>query len=174
MRWFLVNLPEQKERSLAQIIMESGEFIGGEDQRSDLPADIFFRLSFEVQQIPLVDIADKDQVDNAGILTFGVIINQDGLLQPAQPFDYRLQDLVHAQGLDDHGVEFGKDGVILVGGKQDLPAVLSAHQQVGGGELVEFLLDMAWRGAEFIGQFAQVGIPVGVEEEAHQDADTRL
>ena len=92
----------------------------------------------------MIDIADQDQIDDAGILAFGVIIDQECLLQSAQPFDDGFQNLVHAQGLDDHGVEFGKDGVVLVGGKEDLPAVLFAYQQVGGGELIQFLLDMAW------------------------------
>ena len=163
--------PEQQEGVLGEHLPHAVQFLGANRQGSYLPPDVFFGLADQVGKIVLVDVADQDQIDDAGILAFGVIPHQVSFFQVAQPSDDGFQDAIHAQGFPDHGVQFGEQGVLPVGAVEDLPAVLFAGEKAGLVQLPQFLPDLAGRGVELFGKFAQIGVSFRVEKEAHQDVD---
>jgi len=62
----------------------------------------------------LVDISHQDQVDNSGVFAFGIIIDDIGLFQIAQPGQDAFDNLIEAHDLADHGFQFREKRVLVV------------------------------------------------------------
>lgn len=121
-----------------------------------------------------IDIAHKEQVDDAAVAAFGVVVDEVGLFEISQAVDDAVDDPVQADHLADHGFELREEGVLRIGGIEDLPAVLLGCQQVGAGELVQFLTDGVGGEAELFCEFPQIGAAVGIQKEPHQQLDPRF
>ena len=81
----------------SQVFFKSFKFGPGQDQVPDFAVDVPFGFPGQVVQVIIVDVSHQQQVDDAGVLACGVIIQQIGLFQMAQPGDDAVDDLVHAQ-----------------------------------------------------------------------------
>ena len=121
-----------------------------------------------------IDISNQHQVDDAGILSLGIVVDQIGPLQIAQAGDDAVDDLVDAEHLGYHRFEFGKKGMIRIGPVVNPSALFFGLEQVRAGQLVELLADGVGGDAELLGQLAQVGAGVRVEKKPHQELDPGL
>jgi len=143
-------------------------------ERSDFLLNVPFCFCSGVHQVALVDVADEDQVNDACVFTLRVIVDQESLFQAPQALDNRFQNLIHAQGFFNHRRKFAGQGMFLVGGTKKLSPLLVADQGFGLAQLIKFIFDLAGGRLKIIGQFTQVGCPIGVKEETHQNFDASL
>ena len=88
--------------------------------------------------------------------------------------NHAFQYIIHAQGFFDHGVEFREEWVLGVGLVIDLATIFRFVEEAGVVELFEFFTYLAGRKVEFTGQFPQICVSLGVQEETHQNLNTCL
>ena len=72
---FPLPFPHQKVRAVFQLRDKILEFLSGQHQRTDFAFDIAFSFSAEIIQVILVNVSHQHQIDNAGILAFGIVVN---------------------------------------------------------------------------------------------------
>ena len=98
-----------------------------------------------------VDIAHQHEVDDAGVLTFRVIINQVSAFEVAEPADDVVNDLIDAHHFADHGFQFRKERMLLICLIEDLAPGLFSDKEFSSGELIEFFPHRVGRNIEFFG-----------------------
>jgi len=85
----------------------------------------------------MIYIAYKHKVNNAGILTFGVVIDQMSLIPIAKPSHKIINDIINTYDFSDHRFEFRKQGVFLIGHILDLTTVFLTFHPVGKNLSIE-------------------------------------
>ena len=118
-----------------------------------------------------IDDTNQHQVDDAGVLPFGVIADEISFFEISQTLDDAVDHLVDAHHFADHGPEFGKKGMFGVGHVEDLAAGFLCLEEPGLLELVEFLADGIGGNVELLGQLTKVGPGCRIEKKPHQQLD---
>lgn len=98
----------------------------------------------------MIDVTHQQKVDDAGVLSFGIIVDEIGPLYISQAGDDTVDDLVHPENLANHGLQIRKERMVGVGHIVNLAAMLFGFEQVGAGQLVEFLPDGIGRYPELV------------------------
>ena len=131
----------------------------------DLALDLVFsELDVLVQLLP-IDVAHDEQVDEAGVLAAGVVIEDIDCFDVSQLFFNVFYDLIYAQGFFDDGMDLGKEGMLGVSPKEYGAAVLLLGQVPGPAQAVQLGLDGAWGHLELGSQLPEVAGDVGIQKE---------
>ncbi len=77
--------PHQKIWPVFQFWHKGREFLTGQNQGADFAFDVAFSFSAQIIQVVLVDVSNQQQVNDTGIFPLGIIINDVGFFQVAQP-----------------------------------------------------------------------------------------
>lgn len=160
--------------SLLQLGFELFEFLTSEYQGADLATDISFSFPAQVIQVVLVDMANQQQVDDAGVPPGGVVVDEIRFLQVSQAVEDAFDHLVHAEGLLDHGVQFRKERVLLIRPVEDLASGLFMADELGIDHLSQFFPNPVGRNPELRRQFPQIGRGRRIEKKPRQEPDARL
>lgn len=120
----------------------------------------------------IVDIPNEEEIDDAGVLALGVVIDEEGFLHITESADNAVDDAVDPHDLADHGLELREQRVFRIGRVIDLPPVLLGFQEVSFGQLVQLFTYRVRGDMEFGGELAKIGTRLRVEEEAHQELDS--
>ena len=134
--------------------------------------DKTFRFLYIAVKIFRVDLTHQHQVDDAAVFSFRVVARDEGALEHAQSRDHFVDDVV--DDLVDAHVFMDKALQLRIERMFDVGAVfydvaLSVGDQVAGfGKVVEFVTDGVGGFPEFLGETAQVGFRMAVQEELEQ------
>jgi len=130
--------------------------ITAQDQGANFPINVSFSFSGQIIQVILVNITHQQKIYDAGVFAFGVVVEEVGALEVAEPGDDAVDHLINPQDFADHRFEFRKQWMVFVGLIENLPAAFMGCEEFDSGELVEFFPDRIRRHIKFFGQFPQV------------------